>query len=223
LYDSQIYVITGYARKEIDMGKSTGNGGSFENFAASIDHAVIDTESGVTVSGTTYVPKTLYERPHKERDVNASRLLVRTNESMRNLEPLLPDAVHKILEKPGTSDQLRTGNVIFVMHSNFYGSSISGDVHQPSLQFVEEWNQIKNSVDLSRLHSEIETAIGLLVKNAKEGDHYTDVASLTFARDELKKADGPAMLKHLRSVGKFGLDIIKSMGSAILVKLIMGP
>ena len=59
-------------------------------------------------------------------------------------------------------------------------------------------------------------------KSAIEGGHYEDLANLSFARDELKKADGPEMLKHLRKVGAFGLDVIKSMGASILATILLG-
>jgi hypothetical protein len=72
------------------------------------------------------------------------------------------------------------------------------------------------------LKTEIEQVIDLMQKRASESGHYSDLANLSFARDELKKADGPAMLKYLKKVGGFGLDIIKGVGSSILATILLG-
>jgi hypothetical protein len=193
----------------------------FSNVATSINHAVIDILSGTTASGTMNIPQTLYQQPQGERDFNASQLLIKQNEAMRPAEDDLTKAIHRLLEQPDSSEQVKKGNVIIVMHSNFYGSAVGGDVQQANLSFIEEWNQVKNDIDFDKLRSEFDKAIMVLQKNAKEDQHFTDLANMTFARDELNKADGPAMLRYLRQVGKFGLDIVKGIGVSLLVQLIM--
>ena len=194
----------------------------FSVMPASIDHVVIDTEKLTTVSGTTNVPQSVYERPQKERDLSASQLLIEKNKAMEEVEPEITNALHSLLRNPNESAQIRKGNLVVVMNSNIYGSAIGGDVQQANLTFIQEWNQVKNEVDIDRLRAEVEEAIILLQKNACKDEHYTDLANVTLARDELKKADGPSMLKYLRKTGEFGLDIIKGMGSTVLLQLLMG-
>ena len=195
---------------------------SYKNYSASIDHALIDIELGTTVSGTTNVPTEFYKRPKEERDKNASQLIIERHEPIKHTGVDLTGAVHRLLETPDSSEQLKAGNFVIVMHSNFYGSAVGGDVHQPNIAYIQEWNQVKNGIDIDVLKTEIEKAIGIMQKSAAEGGHYEDIANLRFASDELKKADGLAMLKHLKKVGAFGLDIIKGTGSSILVALLLG-
>ncbi len=78
-------------------------------------------------------------------------------------------AVHRILENPDTSEQVKSGNLVVVMNSNLYGSALAGDVHQPNIAFIQEWNQIKNDIDIDSLKTEIEEPIGLMQKSAIEG------------------------------------------------------
>lgn len=193
-----------------------------KDYSASINLAIIDTELGTTVSGTTNLPRSLYERPKEERDNRASQLIVERNEQIREAEKSLTGAVHRILENPNSSEQLTEGKLIIVMNSNFYGSALAGDVYQPNVTLIQEWNQVKNDIDIDKLKNEIEEAIGIMQKSAIKGEHYTDIANLSFAIDELKKADGPEMLKYLKLMRKFGLDVIKGMGSSILVTLLLG-
>jgi hypothetical protein len=194
----------------------------YQDSSASIDVAIIDTESGTTVSGTTSLTRAVYESPKEERDSTASQLIVQRDARLKEAAPLLPDAVHKVLENPDTFELIKTHGVVIVMNSNIYGSALCGDVYQPNFAFVRQWNQIKNNIDTKRLKNEIEGAIGLMQKRATTSDHYADLASLSFARDELEKADGPAMLKHLKKVGKFGVDIVKDVGATVLAALILG-
>ncbi len=193
-----------------------------KDYSASINLAVIDTESGTTLSGTTDLPQALYERPKEERNNGASQLIIERMERLREARTLLPGVVNRILENSDASEQLTSGNLVIVMNSNIYGSALAGDVHQTNIAFIQEWNQVKNDIDIDTLNTEIEEVIGLMQKSAAEGGHHTDLANLLFARDELKKADGPAMLKYLKKVGEFGLDVIKGTGSSILTTLLLG-
>jgi hypothetical protein len=194
---------------------------SKKDYSASINLVVIDTESGTTLSSTAGLTRELYESPKDERNNEASQLIIERMEKLRKARMLLPGVVDRVLENPNSSEQVELGNLIIVMNSNFYGSALAGDVHEPNITFIQEWNQVKNDIDIDSLKLEIEKAIDLIQKSASEREHYSDLANLSFARDELKKADGPEMLKYLKKVGEFGLDVIKGMGSSILVNLLI--
>ncbi len=181
----------------------------------------IDTVSGYTVSGTTSIPKNQYSKLD-ELSSTATKLIVEKNQAMRPLESSLQEIVSRALENPGAPEQYRHENQIIILNSNIYGSALGGDVRHANLTFIQEWNQIKNEVDTKVLRQELDSVIGMLRKHAKKEEDYTDLANLTFARDELNKADGPAMLTHLKKVGSFGLDIAKEAAASIIVKLITG-
>jgi len=204
------------------MNEDSENKNMPKILTASIDYVAIDTESGVTVSGTTNLPETLYKKPIKERDLSASQLLIQRNEKIKEVESLVTEVVHNVLETPNSSAQGKEGNLFIFLNSNFYGSSVGGDVHEVNITLIQEWNQIKNEINTKQLLTEFEKVIQRVQEQAKEDQHRTDLANITLARDELNKADGPAMLKYLRKVGGFGLDIIKAVGSEILIKLITG-
>ena len=199
----------------------TKDDGSDEDYSASINLAIIDTDLGTSISGTTNLPRTLYESPKDERDNRASQLILQTNAQLKESEKQLTRAVHKILENPDSSEKLTSGSLVIVMNSNLYGSAIAGDVHQLSIAYIEEWNQKKNDIDIEKLKAEFEKIIGIMQQKARGGEHYEDLANLSFARDELNKADGPAMLKHLKKVGEFGLDIAKGIGCSLLAALLL--
>jgi hypothetical protein len=78
----------------------------YKDYSASIDHALIDIESGTTVSGTTNVSTEIYMRPKKERDKNASQLIVERHESIKHAEADETGVVHRLSENPDSSGTL---------------------------------------------------------------------------------------------------------------------
>ncbi|MBW2106866.1 MAG: hypothetical protein JRI26_12820 [Deltaproteobacteria bacterium] len=55
---------------------------------------------------------------------------------------------------------------------------------------------------------------------ASSPEHYKDIAEVVRAREELNKANGPGMLKHLKRVGNWVLENAKDMSARVIVKLI---
>ncbi len=87
---------------------------------------------------------------------------------------------------------------------------------------INEWHEIKNEIDTKQLQTEFAEVIQKIQEQAKEDEHRTDLANITLAKDELNKADGPAMLKYLKKIGNFGKDIIVEIGAEALKKIILG-
>lgn len=193
-----------------------------EDLSASIDYVAIDMASWTTVSGTTQVPQAVYRQPPPERDVSASQLIIQKNETIKQVEPILRSIVHNVLENPNSSAQGKEGNTFIFVNSNFYGSPVGGDVQEANISLINEWHKVKNEIDTKQLLTEITEVIQRIQKQSKEDDHRIDLANITLARDELNKADGPAMLKYLKKIGGFGKDIIIEVAAETLKKIILG-
>lgn len=193
-----------------------------EDFSASIDYVAIDIDSGTTVSGTTQVPQAIYRQAQPERDMSASRLIIEKDKNIRQAEAILPEVVNRVLENKNTSAYSKGGNVFLFVNSNFYGSAVGGDVREANITLINEWHEVKNEIDMKKLLTEFEEVIHRVQEQAKEDEQRTDLANITLARDELNKADGPAMLKYLKKIGEFSKEIIIEIGAETLKKIITG-
>lgn len=186
-----------------------------------INHAIIDRRSGVTSSGSTSIPSYLFKQERDDRSYNASRLIYKAHPEVKEVEGEMSEVMSTLLEKADESAFIQKGNNFYLFNSQIYGSIAGGDVQQNWI-YVEKWTQVKNEIDTDRLLAELEKVIELAKNKANTNEHLTDLAYLTLARDELRKADGPAMLKYLKKVGSFGRDIAVGVISGYLDKLMSG-
>jgi hypothetical protein len=185
-----------------------------------ITHTILDKSSGTTVSGTTTLPPEVMNQPEADRDYSASKLILNTDENLTGIREELPLIVSNLFEKPGESYLTKSGDIYIHLYSNFYGSAIGGDVHQANMIFVNEWNQVKNDIDIVELKRELEVLIEAMKQKATDPEHFRQTGEVAAAREELKNADGGAMLNHLKNGGKFALDVAKEVGVSVLAELI---
>ena len=188
---------------------------------ATITHTVIDKASQSTVATTTTLPPEVMNQNEAERDTTASALLLESDITLENIQDL-PKIVHDLLSRPGESSLTRSGDVYIHFNSNIYGSAIGGDIHQSNIALINEWNTIKSNIDFEKLSTEFSALIEAMKQKATDSDQFKQIGEIAVARDELKKADGPAMLKHLKKGGKFALQVAKEVGLSLLRKILTG-
>ena len=91
------------------------------------------------------------------------------------------------------------------------------------MTFIEEWNQIQDSIDIEELKRELETLRHELSKRAiegNEGNEYEAAAQISAAYEDLTKANGPSMLKRIRNSGDWVFGVAKDVGVSLIAELI---
>lgn len=89
-----------------------------------------------------------------------------------------------------------------------------------NISFSQVWNQLQQSVNLPQLADELSQLRRAMKQEAEEP--VTDVAISDVAKAELaaKEGDGPTAIKHLKSAGKFALDVATKIGVSVAAKAI---
>ena len=109
-----------------------------------------------------------------------------------------------------------------VFQSHFYGevgNVATGSHHfEQHTTFNKVWQQA--NIDLSQLAKELPVLRSALINQAKEPDHYEEIAAVRSAEIEAEKKDGSKVLGHLTKVGRWGLDVATQIGTQIAVEAI---
>lgn len=182
--------------------------------------ASIDIALGSTYTTTTILPPEVMNQPKDERDLNASRILIENDHQLKEVEEELPQTLHPLLERQNEASLLMKGRNPIFINCSFYGSPIGGDIHSDEMTFLNEWNQHKDSINVEALKAEFPRLIENMIKSIRENSDFEKVGYVSIAQNELNKANGPGMLKHLKKAGDWVLEIAKDVGSKVIVDLL---
>ena len=185
-----------------------------------ITHVIIDTKLGTTLSGTTSLPQHVLNQERDKRNYNASSLVTGNYRDTKEIENEMPGIMNPLLDGKQESSTFKKAHHFYYFNCNIYGSPMGSDVEQMTLAYVKEWNQKKDSIDINRLGAELNTLIEELKQRVQKDTDYKDVSEVVVARDELKRANGPEMLKYLRKATPWVLDVAKSIGVGLVVSLL---
>jgi len=180
----------------------------------------IDLTSGVSATTTTTLPPEILSRSAIERGVAITDEIVKKDRALKDIEVELPAEVNRLLQKGQDSVALKRGHNYYYFKCNFYGSSFGGENQSVNMTFVNAWNLMKDSTDIESLKNEIPLLVKELIKHAENESDYEKIANVIQAMDELKKANGPGMLQHLKKAGKWVLDVALETGKDIAAKVI---
>jgi hypothetical protein len=110
------------------------------------------------------------------------------------------------------------------MSQNTYNVGQAGAVgpnaHAHDMTFNQIWNQLQGVIDLSRLAIELSNLRQEMKKEAVEPEQDIAVSEIAKAEQLAKIADGPKTLEHLKSAGKWALDIATKIGTSLAVEAI---
>jgi hypothetical protein len=88
------------------------------------------------------------------------------------------------------------------------------------MTFQQVWQQSQAGVDLAALSSELATLRKAMRREAEDPCHDRAVADVGAAEEAARKADGPSVLRHLKSAGNWALDVATKIGVGLASDLI---
>lgn len=94
------------------------------------------------------------------------------------------------------------------------------NAHAHDMTLNQTWNQLQGSVDLSQLANELSRLRHEMKKESVEPEHDIAVSEIAQAEQSAKSGDGSRTLEHLKSAGKWALDIATKIGSNLAVEAI---
>lgn len=104
--------------------------------------------------------------------------------------------------------------------------AVGPNAHAHDINFNQIWNQVQGSIDLPKLVSDLSALRQQMKKEAVEPEHDIAVSEVARAEQAAKGGDGSKTLEHLKSAGKWALDIATKIGTSLAVEAIkasMGP
>jgi hypothetical protein len=195
------------AADEVTISESTG---------ATLTHIAINTESGAITQLTTTVPPEVLEQDKEERDSHATSLVFRQNKYLKRFKDGIQKAIQASLDGDEEKSSFQKGQYFI-----FNQCEIHGEIGTADMGFNVKWNQIKNSINIDKLQEEFERLIYHLPKKATNPEHYKDIAEAVIASEELNKANGPGMLKHLKKASNWLSEAAEEIAARVIVELIM--
>ena len=156
---------------------------------------VVDYDHLLTLEGLreeTFVPEGMRE------SVNVKRLL----------DGVEPEEDRWRRRRSGDSD-LHRGSTNIV-HGNQYVAN--------EMSFNQVWNQVENSIDLPALAEELTKVQQRMLTDDSESNDPAAMGNVMLAQKAALDGDGPGALKHLKSAGKWALDVGTEIGAKVAVE-----
>ena len=89
-----------------------------------------------------------------------------------------------------------------------------------NITFNQIWNQLQEAPNLPDLAHELSILRQEMKRDAIEAEHDISVSEIAKAEQSAKQGDGPNTLEHLKSAGKWALDIAIKAGVSLAAKTI---
>lgn len=99
-------------------------------------------------------------------------------------------------------------------------AAVGPNSHVHDINFNQIWNQLKESVDLSQLADELGRLRIEMKKEAIEPEQDIAVSEIAQAEQAAKMGDGSKTIQHIKSAGKWALDVATKIGSNVAVEVI---
>ncbi|MBF0456542.1 MAG: hypothetical protein HQK99_01435 [Nitrospirae bacterium] len=104
-----------------------------------------------------------------------------------------------------TRDTYNAGQAFQMGHNN----------HAKDITFHQIWNQQNGQIDLSALAMELPLLRSAMRKEATNPEHDISIGDIASAETSAIKKDGPSTLQHLKSAGKWALDVATKVGTGV--------
>ncbi len=186
---------------------------------ASLTTVTFNKKSGNTIASTTTVPPEVMNQEKPIRDNAATKLVLEKDRSLDSFKNEIERKMPDLLEgKIGSHVEHKGDNYIYI-NSSIKESQMGGMGHTMSIEFYNiKWRQVSDSIDIGQLQGELEELIKRLSSIANEA-HMEELAEVVMASKELKNANGPSMLSHLKKAGSWVSGEVKKHGLPLLLKV----
>ncbi|MFB7618764.1 hypothetical protein [Kitasatospora sp. NPDC056181] len=81
--------------------------------------------------------------------------------------------------------------------------------------FNQIWSQHSQELNLEQLAADLGMLRAAMQKEARSADELISASDIAKAEIEATKGNGPASLEHLKSAGKWALDMAKNIGTEV--------
>ena len=98
--------------------------------------------------------------------------------------------------------------------------AVGPNAHAHDMNFNQIWNQLQGSIDLQQLAGELSRLRQEMKKEAVEPEQDIAVSEVAKAEQSAKSGDGSKTLEHLKSAGRWALDVATKIGSSVAVEAI---
>jgi hypothetical protein len=140
-----------------------------------------------------------------------------TREEVRKGSDLNLD-IHKLMEQAAPTIQI--GEFRMDTYNTGQAGAVGPGAHAHDMTFNQIWNQMQGAIDLQKLATELSELRQQMKKEAVEVEQDIAVSDIAKAEQAAKAGDGPKMLEHLKSAGKWGLDVATKIGTSVAAELI---
>lgn len=100
------------------------------------------------------------------------------------------------------------------------GGAIGPNAHAHDITFNQIWNQLQGSIELPKLGEELARLRQAMKKEAVEPEQDIAISEIAKAEQAAKSGNGPKVLEHLKSAGKWALDVATKIGTSLTVEVI---
>lgn len=100
--------------------------------------------------------------------------------------------------------------------------AIGPDAHAHDMTFGQTWQQLQNSVDLTRLATELRQLHEAMQRDAVEPSHQLAAGAVAAAEQSALQGDGPKVVEYLKSGGKWALSVAEKIGVGVATAAIKG-
>ena len=100
------------------------------------------------------------------------------------------------------------------------GGAIGPNAQVHDMTFNQIWNQIQGSIELLKLAEELSRLRRAMKQEAIEPEQDIAISEVAKAEQAAKSGNGPKVLEHLKSAGKWALDVATKIGTSLTVEVI---
>lgn len=100
------------------------------------------------------------------------------------------------------------------------GGAIGPNAHAHDMAFNQIWNQVQGTIELLKLAEELATLRRAMKQEALDAEQDIAVSEVAKAEQSAKIGNGPKTIEHLRSAGKWALDVATKIGTSLAVEVI---
>lgn len=95
------------------------------------------------------------------------------------------------------------------------------ELHAQNINYYEnQWNNFVAQYDIKELEEELKLLREKLIQKATAPEHFTCIAEVVKATDEVKKKNGPKAMEFLKKAGKWTFDVATEIGTTVAAEVI---
>jgi uncharacterized protein YjbI with pentapeptide repeats len=130
--------------------------------------------------------------------------------------------VEKVIDKLALRPSIYVNNQGGFMGDKYdisgQAGAIGPNANAHDMTFNQVWNQLQGSIDLPKLADELSRLRQEMKKEAIEPGQDIAVSEIAKAEQSAKAGEGSKTLEHLKSAGKWALDIATKIGTSLAVE-----